>query len=141
MKRLFLLLIALALLCAVSCGKGRSDLAGGYRIGTGEDALIGPSLTLNEDGTFSYSPSIISSYMGVGRYTLEGDAVTLLFGEEETGLFTFTEDGPEYEPARTAEQAVGVFTVTEEGLRFKAAETTAWALDGLEDGTLFIKNR
>ena len=46
-----------------------------------------------------------------------------------------------YEPARTAEQAVGVFTVTEEGLRFEAAGTTAWTLDGLEDGTLFIKNR
>ena len=140
MKRRFLLpVVALAILCAVSCG--RRDLPGQYRAGTGEEALMGPSLYLNKDGTFSYSPSVISSYMGFGSYTREGDTVTLVFGNEETGTFTLPGEEPEIEETPAAEQAVGVFTVTKEGLRFEAERTTGWALDGLEDGTLFVRER
>ena len=33
-------------------------------------------LLINEDGTFSFSPSLISSYLGSGTWTMDGDYVT-----------------------------------------------------------------
>jgi hypothetical protein len=119
MKRILLLLIFLALLCAAACGRGESDLAGHYRAEGGGEAALRPSFSLNQDGTFSYSPSMISSYMGVGRYTAERDRVTLVFSEG---------------------QEAAVFSVTDDGLLFEADASSENVLGDVEDGTVFVKS-
>lgn len=41
-----------------------------------DSMLYWSGLTINEDGTFSFSPSVISSYMGTGTWEVDGDYVT-----------------------------------------------------------------
>lgn len=54
--------------------------------------LFASSLRINEDGSFTYSPSIISSYMGVGTWEIDGDYVILTdsgMGDSRKEVFLF----------------------------------------------------
>lgn len=50
------------------------------------------SVTLSEDGTFTLSPSPLSSYIGIGRYTVEGNRLTLTVDANEIYVFTVRKD-------------------------------------------------
>ena len=78
-KRLvFLLLAVLFLLPAAGCGKAvPTDFVGKTFVCEKEGALGYFSIMINADGTFSYSEGFLSSYIGMGSWTLEGDVLTL----------------------------------------------------------------
>lgn len=87
-RRLTLSILAAALLCAGFTGCARqiteSDLAGKTYVyekdGFGGDFTI----TLNNDGTFTYSEGFLSSYLGVGKWKLDGGEL-ILTDNKETG--------------------------------------------------------
>lgn len=54
-----------------------------------EAPLYGPRFGLNPDGTFTFSENPLSSYLGVGSYTLDG---TQLIMKTDDGAFTWTFD-------------------------------------------------
>ena len=73
----------MTLLCLQGCGAKEEEISVGGKIYTytGEtpfefesDAFI---ITINENGTFTYHTSLLSSYLGYGQWTLEGDVLTL----------------------------------------------------------------
>lgn len=84
--------LALALLSLLAgCGRTvrEEDVAGAYvyeKEGFGGNFTI----SLQEDGTFTYSAGVLSSHFGVGTWTLEGDVVAL---QEKTGVNYFRADG------------------------------------------------
>jgi len=51
------------------------------------DYLMGPRFQLNTDGTFRFSANPLTSYLGVGSYTLEGGKLVMKTGD---GEFTWT---------------------------------------------------
>lgn len=76
-----------AMICIIAlagCGKSvqKSDVAGKTYVyekdGFGGDFAI----TLNVDGTFSYYEGLLSSYIGIGTWVLEGDALVLSDDED-----------------------------------------------------------
>lgn len=81
--------------------------------------LYASALTINEDGTFVYNPSIISSYMGVG--TWEKDGVHIIFSD--TGMGDVRKE---------------VFLLDEGKLYYIAGESAANSMWQLEDGTEYI---
>jgi len=82
-----------------------------------EEKVIKPSFVLQENGTFSMTFSVVSSYIGVGKYELTDETLSL-----------YTDDGDfEYH-----------FDVTEEGFAFngeKSSDMTWFAK--IPDGALF----
>ena len=54
-----------------------------------DNSLWGPRFQLNPDGTFTFSENPLSSYLGVGTYTLSADQVVL---KTDDGYFTWTFD-------------------------------------------------
>lgn len=52
-----------------------------------EAPLYGPRFGLNPDGTFTFSENPLSSYLGVGSYTLEANRLTM---KTDDGAFTWT---------------------------------------------------
>lgn len=87
-KRLTLLVLAMALLCAGFTGCAHriteSDIAGKTYVyekdGFGGDFTI----KINSDGTFIYSEGFLSSYIGVGKWTLDGGELVLT-DDKDTG--------------------------------------------------------
>ena len=81
MKKLLLIIIAAALTVSalVSCGTpvlSFETVAGTYSR-DGESFIDSFSITLSEDGSFSYYQSMASSYIGIGEYTIDGSRVIL----------------------------------------------------------------
>lgn len=82
-----------------------------------EEKVIKPSFVLQENGTFSMTFSVVSSYIGVGKYELTDETLSL-----------YTDDGDfEYH-----------FDVTEEGFAFDAEKSSdmTWFAK-IPDGALF----
>lgn len=79
MKRRFVQFMALMVVAAIClCGCGKQSLTGIYTLQDVETEYPGPfSITLNEDGTFQSYETTVSSYIGMGRYTLDGDILIL----------------------------------------------------------------
>lgn len=88
--KIFLSLLLLTLLGGCSGSVRAEDLAGkSYRYekgGFGGDFVI----SLEEDGSFTYYEGALSSYIGMGEWTLEGETLTL---QEKTQHFTFQVEG------------------------------------------------
>ncbi len=79
-----ILLMTLVLLCLQGCGEEKQKeiaVAGKVYTYTGEEQsefeMDKFTITIFEDGTFSYYETLISSYIGFGQWTLEGDILTL----------------------------------------------------------------
>lgn len=77
-----ILLLATALTFA-SCGAKKNytpaDVAGTYaRQNEGFGGIDKFTITLNEDGTYQYYETVISSFIGMGDYTVDGDTVTIV---------------------------------------------------------------
>lgn len=89
--------IVLAILMTVSitaCKSGGvdSDLLGKYSY-CGEDESFTSTVVLNENGTFEFTFSEISDYIGHGKYTIKNDVLTL---KTDDGKYHYTfkmEDG------------------------------------------------
>lgn len=83
----------------------------------GENKWGAPAVSLNGDGTFTFTFSLISSYIGVGTYTEKDDRLTL-----------YTDDG----------QYVYVFDIIEDNLVFDAdaSSSMTWFAD-IPDGAVF----
>ena len=62
-----------------------------YRL-EGTDSLVGPSFALCSDGTFSFSENPLSSYLGMGIYTLS-DHELILRTDDGRKTWVFTPDG------------------------------------------------
>lgn len=82
MKRILLCILALLLLVPllVACAEKENcdpeTLCGTYKRpnANGFDSF---SITLNEDGTYQYFETMISSHLGFGSYKIEGNTVTM----------------------------------------------------------------
>ncbi len=82
MKNKIIALISLALVCVMlfaSCAKPPyvSNFAGFTYIYEGEGAGGQFSVTINEDGTFSYFEGPESDYIGIGTWELDGARIKL----------------------------------------------------------------
>ena len=86
MKRISTLLLVLALLLCMlgGCGKDTDDgydtahpLHGCYIYGDHEQNFMNFQLTLLENGRFTYYATPLSSYIGAGNYTVEGNVITM----------------------------------------------------------------
>ena len=92
MKRLVRILIAsLLLLGTVACSaknepEALPDPIRVYAYRDSENIML-PSVTLYEDNTFTFSFSTVSSYIGIGTYTVEDDVLTL---NTDDGNYTYT---------------------------------------------------
>ncbi len=82
-KPLYIVLLALLLLAGCSRQVRPGDIAGKiYRYE--KDGVGGPfTIQLEEDGTFTFHEGSLSSYIGVGTWTLEGN--TLCITDEGAG--------------------------------------------------------
>ena len=118
MKKTLIAMAAVSLLLCVvlltSCQE--NTLKGTYRFNEGGNYS---EVTFQEDGSFVFTFSPISSYLGVGTFTLKGDKVVL---ETSDGMNRY------------------VFRITEDGIEFVADESSEFRWYGeFTDGSLFEK--
>lgn len=82
--RLIALLCAISvLICALGCGTvenapvSEDDIKGRTYLYEGKGAGSGFTITIEDDGTFSYYEGFLSSYIGYGDWRLVGDVLVL----------------------------------------------------------------
>ncbi|MBQ9511069.1 MAG: hypothetical protein IJR55_05205 [Clostridia bacterium] len=78
----FILMITLISLTLLSCGEDKPLTAkalNGRYTHPNDNGLEIDSFTISlvSDGTFSYHTSLLSSYLGIGKYTIDGNVITL----------------------------------------------------------------
>ena len=103
--------------CDAHIAKIQKDNSRVYVYRDSEEKIIKPSFVLQDDGMFSITFSAVSSYIGVGKYELTDETLSL-----------YTDDGDfEYH-----------FDVTEEGFAFDAEKSSdmTWFAQ-IPDGALF----
>lgn len=122
MKKIVCLFISVALLAGVLIGCGnrtQAKLPEGTRVYSLRDSsdLMPPSITLEENGQFTFVFSALSSYIGRGSYEIRDERVVL---NTDDGDFHYT------------------FDMTDEGLVFDAEGSSAntWYAD-IPDGAVF----
>lgn len=86
---------------------------------TEDPMLYWSGLTIYEDGTFTYSPSVISSYMGAGNWTIDGDHVIF----NDIGMGDVRKE---------------VFRYIDGKLYYAEAESATNSMWGLADGTEYV---
>lgn len=79
-----ILLVSAALFCLQGCGEDKPNemtLSGKVYTYAGEDKsefeMDKFTISIFDDGTFTYYETLISSYIGFGKWTLDGDILTL----------------------------------------------------------------
>ena len=88
MKKILSLLLIIASVCLLlgSCAYDDISLFGTY-VYEGEGFGSDFTITLNEDGTFSYYVGALSSYIGIGEWELDGTVICLR--DKETDSYKF----------------------------------------------------
>ena len=123
MKRIVICILALGMLAGLACAKKTDDalrktVAGKTFVrengGFGGDFTI----TLREDGSYEYYEGFLSSYIGMGTWTVED------------GMLILTEQG-DYD-------FVYRFTVQDGALVYRAAGSSAFIYVKAADGDLFL---
>ena len=114
MKKIILIAAAILLCAAALCSCHDIKIYGTY---TFRDGDAWSEVTLHEDGSFEFMFSPISSYLGIGEFTVQNDTLTLK-----------TSDG----------QYHYVFRITDNGIVFDAdaSSDTLW-FGEFADGALF----
>lgn len=93
-----------------------------YRMEVSAGGIEGAfTVTLSEDGTFIFYEHPVSSYIGLGTYTVSD------------GILTLTEDAP------GCRGAVNRFLMEEDSIRFIQEGSDNFAFIPLEDGAAFTK--
>ncbi len=117
MKKFFLIAASILLFAAILCSCNDKSLCGTYTFGEGVNFS---EVTLNEDGSFEFVFSPISSYLGIGSFTVRGNRLTL---ETSDGKYHY------------------VFRITDSGIEFDAEASSDIIWFGeFADGALFKKN-
>ncbi len=83
----------------------------------GMDEMDIPAITINEDNTFTYVESSLSSYIGVGTYT-----------KTDTTLTLTTNDG----------HFIQTFAIKENSIVYDASNSTGFLFIFIADGSIFI---
>lgn len=114
MKKLSLFAVSIILCIGMLCSCNEKSLYRTYTFGEGENSS---KVTLNEDGSFEFVFSSLSSYWGIGKFSVSGDKLTL---ETSDGKYHY------------------VFRITDNGIEFDAdaSSDTLWFGD-FADGSLF----
>ena len=93
-KRILLCVLALGLLAGIACKKNdgnlRDTLAGKTFVWEKEGCGGDFTITLNADGTYQYYEGFLSSYIGVGTWTVENDTVILTEQGGQDAVYRFT---------------------------------------------------
>ncbi len=97
-KQILLCVLALGLLTGVACKKNdgnlRDTLAGKTFVWEKEGFGGDFTITLNADGTYRYYEGFLSSYIGVGTWTVENDTVILTEQGGQDAVYRFAvQDG------------------------------------------------
>lgn len=106
-----------------ACGKkdGASLKSGIYTLQNVERDVPGDfTITIYDDGTFQYYETLISSYIGMGHYSIEKDVVTLK--EDEAGC--------------TGE--INYYQIADGKLLFISDDSANYHFVPLEDGASFV---
>ncbi len=92
-KRILLCVLALGLFAGVACkktdGNLRDALAGKTFVWEKEGFGGDFTITLNADGSYQYYEGFLSSYIGVGIWTVENDTVTLTEQGGQDAVYRF----------------------------------------------------
>lgn len=125
MKRLLIGMTAMALaLGLTACQTAKEEeqsIAGGTYIGEEEGFGGEFTITLNEDGTFTFYEGLLSSYQGTGTWTLENEVLTL-------------------KDTRSVQEAQYHFQVEEDALVFLAEDSDAFPYVEVHDGERFTRS-
>ena len=106
------------------------DIVCGTYIRENERDLYGYfTISLGTDGTFSYYETLISSYVGMGQYTVEGNIITLVdekapYYDDEEKIFVFNTH-------------IFKFEYRDGSLIFLASESDSFMYINLPDGAEF----
>lgn len=98
MKKWIAMFVASALIISMTaCFSGKSggldtELLGKYDY-IDEDSELSSTVVLNEDGTFVFTFSPLSSYVGNGKYTVKDDVLTLTTDDGKYHYVFKMEDG------------------------------------------------
>ena len=106
-----------------------------YRLGN-TDSLLGPSFALSSDGTFTFSENPVTSYRGIGIYTLSAHEL-ILRSADGLKTWVFTPDGNDF--LYKAEDSSPIFYYPDlknslklpDGARFTETEHHAVGTDAL----------
>lgn len=123
MKRIlsFVLIVVFAL-SVISCSEQKSEpSAVGHFVYEGEGFGGDFTVTVNEDGSFSYYVGMLSSYIGLGSWSLDGDVLRLK--DRENGNLKFE----------------NYFRVTKDGLEFIEDGSTNFMYLTVKDGARFLR--
>ena len=114
MKKLRMILVSSILCGLLLCSCGSNEFYRTYTFGEGVDSS---KVTLNEDGSFVFEFSPLSSYLGLGKFYLSGDRLTL---ETSDGKYRY------------------VFRINDSGIEFDAdASSDSLWFGQFTDGSLF----
>ncbi len=118
MKKISAALLCAVLLCLTGCSDNRLSHYPRVYVLDGSDDPMPASVTLYEDGRFQLHFSALSSYIGVGEYTVEDD--TLVLRTDDDGAFVYT------------------FVIGNDRLVFDADRSSeiVW-FSGMKDGSVF----
>ncbi len=99
--------------------------SGNFYTGTGVDTdnLIDFGITFNPDGTYTWYESPISSFMGIGTYSIEGGVLTMTDDAEATGT-----------------GRVNMFLISGDKLNYCSDGSDNFNLVKLDDGAEFVLN-
>lgn len=114
---IFRIIIASLMLClSLFHFGGYKNYSGTYTFGEGIESS---EVTLNEDGSFEFDFSPLSSYIGFGEFSITGDRLTL---ETSDGMYRY------------------VFRITDSGIEFDAdASSDVLWFGQFTDGSVFLK--
>lgn len=100
-----------------ACDSKQAVIPVGAYVFEASEEIIKPSVTLHDDGKFTFMFSALSSYIGRGEYKIDSNELELITDDEKNKY---------------------VFTISEKGLIFNSGSSSSslWHSD-ISDGVLF----
>lgn len=123
MKRLFIVLVLGTAMLLSACSKPDiSGIVSGRNFIWEKEGFGGDfTITLNDDGNYTYYEGFLSSYLGYGDWTVENDTVVLTEKGGYDAVYRFAvEDGALVYKSDGSDQFI--YTTVEDGDRFTPTE-------------------